>query len=199
MLEPLFAFSRFLTKLGKIERAYPIPGTDRPENDVEHSYHLAMLAWYLVTSQKLDLDLHKVLRYALAHDLVEVYAGDTYVYSTDAEHIASKVAREAEAARKIVQEFPEISDMHEALHAYETKADRGARFVYALDKVVPILLIREDGGKMWREKKVTLDMLISNKAPKVAFSPEVEPYFNELVSLLRVEKLNAVFPEVPVP
>jgi putative hydrolases of HD superfamily len=187
----LAAFSRLITDLAKVERRVPIPGTARLENDVEHSYHLTFIAWYLIASEKLNLDVPLVLKYALAHDLVEVHAGDTYIYSDDSEHLASKHEREAAAARKLAEDFPEFGELHALIREYEERKTPEARFVYALDKVVPLLIIRDGNGQAWRDNKVTLEMLIDHKAEKVAVSPEVAPYFDELIVIIREEKLTA--------
>lgn len=190
-LEKLLAFSRTLSSFARINRVVSMPGTDRMENDMEHSYHLALMAWYLVNSQKLDLDLSLVLKYALAHDLVEIHAGDTYVWDKDEERHASKQEREAAAAQRLREEFLEFPDLHAAIDEYEKRENRESRFVYALDKMVPMILIREEGGSLWKKVGVTSEMQRARKAPMVALSPEVEPYFNELVERIRKEKLTA--------
>lgn len=190
-LEALLSFSKLTADLGKIERALYAPGTDRRENDMEHSYHLAMMAWYVIDSEKLDLDLARVMRYALAHDLVEVYAGDTYFYTDDHELMASKPAREQAAAERLAKEFPEFPKLHEALEAYVRRDSRESRFVYALDKLLPVLRGIEDNGRQWHEQGVTLDMLTERKAGKVALSPEVQPYYDALVEFLRKQDLMA--------
>lgn len=181
-------FARLMIDFGKVDRVYYYPGTDRKENDQEHSYFLAMMAWYLVESNGLSLDRGKVLTYALAHDVVEVFAGDTYVYSTDQEHLESKVDRESKAAERLKDEVPEFSPMHDAIEGYVKREDPESRFVYALDKILPLLLIHADGGRSWREHGVKLEMLISNKTSKVALSPDVQPYFDELVGILKREE-----------
>ena len=190
-LAPLLRFSELLGEFSRIERKIYIPGTDRRENDVEHSFHLAMITWYLIDSTSLDLDLSRAFRYALAHDLVEIYAGDTDFYSNDEAHVTSKPAREAAAAARLREEYPEFPQVHEAIDAYVRKDDRESRFVYALDKILPILRNRENGGREWREKGITLEMLVKRKDGKVAISPEVQPYYDELVALLRKEDIMA--------
>lgn len=80
-LPNIINFTKLLNKFCDIERVIHSNGGDRLENDVEHSYRLAMLAWYIISSNKLSLDLDLVIKYALVHDLVEVYAGDTYIYT----------------------------------------------------------------------------------------------------------------------
>lgn len=181
-------FVDLMITFGKVERMYYFPGTGRKENDQEHSYLLAMTAWYLIQSNKLSLNLEKVLTYALAHDIVEIFAGDTYVYTTDTEYLSGKEGREAEAAQKLIQELPQFAQMHESIEGYVKREDPESRFVYALDKILPLLLIHADNGRSWKEHGVTLEMLISNKTPKVALSPEIQPYFDELVAMLKQEE-----------
>ena len=76
-LDSVLQFCRLLMQFQAVERY----GTEAPkgfrENDAEHSYSLAMMSWYIISTAKLDLDLQKSIQYSLAHDLVEVYAGDT--------------------------------------------------------------------------------------------------------------------------
>lgn len=186
-LSKLQSFIKLITDFGKVQRVIYFPGTDRQENDQEHSYSLAMTAWYLAESNKLPLDIEKVLKYALVHDLVEVFAGDTYIYG-DAAHLASKVEREEKAAKQLLAEHPEFQELHDCIAAYMRHAEPESKFVYALDKILPVLLIYADGGRTWKEENITLEMLISHKADKVAVSPEIETYFNELIGLLRGEK-----------
>lgn len=188
MLDKLLSFAKLLGELQAVERVIRVRGSDRRENDVEHSYSLAMLAWYILDTERLPLDRDRVFRYALAHDLVEVYAGDTYLYSEDKELLASKPERERLAAERLLAEFPEVPEMHAAISGYVKKEDAESRFVYALDKIDPILKIYLDGGRTWKEKQVTLEMLYENKKDKVALSPEIQPYFDELMMLLRNEE-----------
>ena len=195
-LRKLLSFSELITAFGKVERVPFFPGTERCETDIEHSYQLAMLAWYLVSSTKLDLNLSKILQLALAHDLVEVHAGDTYVYSTDTAHLESKKERETAAAKKLAEDFPELHDVHSAIAEYEQRESREARFVYALDKILPLIVNYEGNGIGWKKHGVTLQMLIDKKTTQVALSPEIEPYFNDLIALLR-ENEGKLFPAQP--
>ncbi len=187
-LDRLLSFAKIINELQTVERVIRIKGGGRWENDVEHSYSLAMLAWYILDTEGLPLDRDRVFRYALAHDLVEVYAGDTYLYSEDKAFLDSKPERERLAAERLREEFPEIPEMHAAISGYVTKEDAESRFVYALDKIEPILKIYLAGGETWQEKGVTLSMLYESKRDKVALSPEIQPYFDELMQLLRKEE-----------
>lgn len=126
-------FTALLERFQKVERMAYVPESDRKENDAEHSYKLAMIAWYLIEREKLPLDSALVLRYALVHDLVEAYAGDTVVWDREAEK--TKHDREDRARRRIEEEFPEFPSLHAFIVRYEAKADEEARFVYTLDKI----------------------------------------------------------------
>ncbi len=187
-LNSLLSFARVLGELQAVERVIRVRNSKRWENDVEHSYSLAMLAWYILDTEQLPLDRDLVFRYALAHDLVEVYAGDTYLYSEDQALLASKPERERLAAERLLAEFPEVPEMHAAIRGYVTKEDAESRFVYALDKIEPILKIYLDGGRTWQEKGITLEMLYKSKKDKVTLSPEIQPYFDDLIALLRKEE-----------
>lgn len=191
-LDQLLAFVDLLQQYRTIERKVLIKGSTRRENDVEHSYSLAMLAWYLNETHQCGLDTGKLLGYALAHDLVEVYAGDTPFYHGDAERVASKHEKEAAAALRLQEEFPECTTLHAAIDAYEKREDPESRFIYALDKIEPVLSIYRDGGRTWRDDHVTLEMLTSMKRPKVALDATVEKVFEELVALLEKDQ-DALF------
>jgi 5'-deoxynucleotidase YfbR-like HD superfamily hydrolase len=152
------------------------------ENDTEHSYNLAMTAWYLAQwFQELDRDL--VIRYALVHDIVEVHAGDTFTFGTHAE-LASKEQREEEALLKLEEDWNDFSDMTETIRAYEKRLDPESRFIYALDKIMPIMMVYIHDGYSWNIDKVSAQMLYDAKVAKVKLSPEIIPYFEELHELL---------------
>lgn len=152
------------------------------ENDVEHSYNLAMTAWYLSTWFT-ELDKNLLIQYALVHDLVEVYAGDTYIYGTK-DSIDSKQDREAAALKRLKKEWRDFPDMLASIDEYESKKSPEARFVYALDKLMPIMLVYLHDGHSWREAKVTLKMLHEAKIAKVSLSPEILPYFEQIHAFL---------------
>lgn len=183
-LKDIFRFQTLLDLFRRVDRVILVKDTERYENDVEHSYMLAMLAWYIVSSERLDLDKDKLIRYALIHDLVEVYAGDTYLYDQDMNMHASKKEREEQAAERLKKEFPEFLDLHETIHTYESRGDRESKFVYALDKVQPVLNVYLDQGRTWQKFDITLAMLREKKDERIKVSPEVNALWEELRALL---------------
>ncbi len=187
-LDHILAFSDFLRKFREVERALWKKGSKVFENDAEHSYTLAMLAWYIAQTHKLELDMHKVLLYALTHDLVEIYAGDTPVHNASAELVQSKHEREEAARKRIESEFPEIPELHQTILNYEMKADAESRFIYALDKVEPTIAIYLDGGRIWRERGVDFRMVKEKKMSRVLGDPLVEALLDELMDRLEKEQ-----------
>lgn len=183
-LKRLLDFQKFLGQFSHIERMVHRRHNDKfiRENDTEHSYNLAMTAWF-VASHFPELNKDKVIKYGLVHDIVEIHAGDTYIYGT-ADEIASKSEREAKALQQLKQDWPDFPDLTDYLTGYEERVEPEARFVYALDKVMPIMLIFINEGYTWDAQKVTLEMLHHAKADKVAVSPEIQPYYDQLYKLL---------------
>ena len=188
----IFEFTRLLNKFQEVERVTYVPGRERMENDVEHSYQLAMLAWYIVEKNSLSLDKNLVLKYALVHDFVEVYAGDTYIYSENQNDHDSKNEREENSRLRIAKEFPLFVDLHTTIKSYEEWNDRESCFVYVLDKIHPVLQNYLNNGKIWKERGITLEMLLEKKKGKMVFSPELLPYWDELEKIL-IENKDTLF------
>lgn len=180
-------FVKLLNKFRDIERVIHSNGGDRWENDVEHSYQLTMLAWYIISTNNLNLDLDLVLKYCLVHDLVEVYAGDTYIYG-DQNLINNKKEREEKSLQQLKEELVEFPEILNLIKQYEKREDRESKFVYALDKIEPVLNIYTNEGKTWKEKSVTIEMLVKAKSEKIAESPELIKFFDEVIELLRQEE-----------
>ena len=193
-LQKILNFATLLNKFRAVTRVILVNGEDRYENDVEHSYMLTMLADYIISVENLSLDRQKVMSYCLVHDFVEVYAGDTPLYSKDKKYIESKHLREAQALKQIISEFPEHKNMYETISVYEEKKDDESRFVYALDKVQPIIQNYLDGGRIWKKEDITLTQIKENKKEKVAMSPIVEKYWKELEVILERNK-STLFPK----
>ena len=183
----LLKFADFLNRFRTIERTILVNGSDRMENDSEHSFNMAMLGWYINTTYKLSLDTEKLLKYALVHDLVEIYAGDTYIYSTDQKFVDSKKEREDEALFKIKENFVEFAELASLIEIYNKKNDRESKFIYALDKIEPILNIYLDKGETWKKLDITLDMLVENKTNKVSIDPTIKDIFDQLLLRLQAE------------
>lgn len=183
-IQRLLEFQKLLLDFAHIERVLKRKhhGTYIRENDTEHSYNLAMTAWYL-SEYFPDLDQTTVIKTALVHDLVEVHAGDTYIYADQAT-LATKAEREAAALQQLKKDWADFPGMLSCIENYEHRATAESRFVYALDKVMPVMLIYGNEGKTWQEEGITVKQLHGAKFNKVSVSPEIEPYYHELRKIL---------------
>ncbi len=183
-IERLIEFQSFLLKFQAIDRVIHVKKNDKQkqENDVEHSYSLAMMGWFLANYFP-EIDRDKVIRFALVHDLVEVYAGDTYIFA-DKEHLQSKKKREHEALEKIQAEWPDFFDMHDHIQEYEKMNSDEAKFVYSLDKILPVMLNLLNDGYTWKTEKITLEQLHEQKKDKATSSKIISPYYERLYELM---------------
>lgn len=181
-LDRTLEFVSFLMKFRDIYRTIIVGGSDPKENDAEHSFQLAMVAWYIIEAYELPLDTSKVLKYALVHDLVEVYAGDVYAFSTDPQIHANKKQKEHDAFLKIKEEWKDFPSLEKYIEIYETKADQESLFVYALDKVLPDLNILHEGGTWYKTvcEAESLDELEKHHRPKVAQYKIIEKLWDDI-------------------
>jgi putative hydrolases of HD superfamily len=185
-MDNLVKFVAFTLNFQKIKRVVLIR-EEEYENDAEHSYQLALVAMYLIDKEKLPLNLTKVLCFALIHDLVEVYAGDTYVFGKES-YKETKQQREAEALLQIQKEFPEFTSFSDLVHSYEKHDSEEAKFVYALDKILPVIIIYLDEGRTWHRENATYQMIRDIKDKKISVSPEIEKYWKEFLIVLENDK-----------
>lgn len=183
-LNRLLELQRLLLQFSQVDRVVDRHhnGEYIKENDTEHSYNLAVTAWYL-TRYFPELNKEKILRFALIHDIVEIYAGDTYIYA-DPEQLASKAAREAASLSRLEKEWPDFPDMITDIHTYESLTDEEAKFIYALDKIMPIMLIYISDGYTWKGEGITVDRLHAAKEAKISISKDIKPYYDALYQLL---------------
>lgn len=171
-----------MLKLQEVLRVTRPPGREYMENDAEHSYQLAMTAWYLNDAAGLGLNLERILRYALVHDLAEAYAGD--VTSLDYIGREGKDQRETAALKRIAAKFPEFPELVSWVRRYDERSDAEAKLVYALDKLMPMLLTYLQDGKVWHELGWSREELLTNKDKTTLADPLVHELWLQLRKLL---------------
>jgi putative hydrolase of HD superfamily len=148
-----------------IRRTYITDGSRR-ENSAEHSWHLALMAITLTEhAAEPGLDVPHVVRMVLVHDLVEIDAGDTFIYDTAGAE--TKTEREQAAADRIFALLP--PDQRDELRAlwdeFEEQATPEARFAGALDRLMPMLHNYVTRGGSWREHGITADRVLARNGP----------------------------------
>ena len=157
-IKELVRFVDFLSAFPCIKRKNKIKGKSDFENDAEHSYQLALAAWYFAETLQLPVQRQLVLEYALAHDLVEIYAGDTDAFLNNSdEYLISKQEREQAAFERIKAEFPGFVSLHQSIHGYERRADIESKLVYLVDKILPDINIFLSGDSYYKDRGVSFE------------------------------------------
>lgn len=149
-----------IDKLKNIFRQSLIADKSRNENDAEHSWHMAMYAIILEEYAPKDTDILKVIKMALIHDIIEIYAGDTFLY--DEEMIKSKEKREKEAAEKIYSILPKEQgeEIKSLWLEFEQKQTNKAIFCATLDRIQPIILNYLTQGGTWKKYNIKKEMVL---------------------------------------
>ncbi len=186
MIKDLLKFNALLEKFRDVERRVVL-ASGRRENDAEHSYMIAMLALHIRNQWYTELDLEKILLYALVHDLVEVYAGDTYAFAAQEEK-ATKHDREEASFMQLMQEFPENDIMWTAIKEYEERSTREAKFIYALDKLHPILIAYQNKDYTFKDYELSLEDVKREKSGKISADPVINEIYTELLAILEREQ-----------
>ena len=139
----------------------------RRENDAEHSWHLAIMAVVLAQHAAERVDLLRVLRMVLVHDLVEIDAGDTFLY--DDAHGSDQEARERTAADRIfgLLPAPQRAELHAAWEEFEARTSPEARFARAIDRAQPMLQNLYTEGASWRAHDISATDVRRRNGPLV--------------------------------
>ena len=163
-IEKQLAFSLEIDKVKNIFRQTHLSGNGRNENDAEHSWHMAIMAYLLREYSNEDIDIAKVMLMCLIHDIVEIDAGDTYAY--DAEALQSQKAREDAAKQRIFAILPEeqaqeLIVLFDEFEEYETAE---SKFAHAMDNIQPLILNNSNNGGDWREHDVTVEQIYKRQS-----------------------------------
>lgn len=167
-----------------VERDAVVPvGPRRFENDVEHSWSVAFLACSLAPEIDKELDVGKIAQFAIAHDLVEVFAGDTSPWQSRHTH-EPKEEREEKALSLIKERFARFSWVAQTIQEYEARASDEAKFVWAVDKVIILLMRYLDEGRYYAENGITkelFDRRLAAHRKKAHAHPKIGEYYEQLL------------------
>ena len=154
----------------------------RHENDAEHSWHIALMALTLHEyAGHVDVDINRVLKMALVHDLVEVYAGDTFAY--DSEAARSKKAREQAAADKLFSLLPpeQSREFRTLWEEFDAMATPDSMYAAAIDRLQPFISNFKTDGYTWATHKVTADKVYSRMAPIKEALPALWEFIDRVI------------------
>ena len=155
------SFLHEIDAVKNIFRQTAVSGSERKENDAEHSWHLAMMAMVLSEYSVEPVDVCRVIRMVLIHDLVEIDAGDTFCY--DEQAALDKSERETACADRLFALLPgeQGSRMRALWEEFEAQETPDARFASALDRMQPIIQNHYTQGQSWVEHGISRDQVLA--------------------------------------
>jgi putative hydrolases of HD superfamily len=194
---------RFVTEIDQLKsvlRQTMLAGPGRRENSAEHSWHLAVMAVTLAEHAPPGTDIARVTAMVLIHDLVEIDAGDLFVYAD-----AAQQARQEEAERAAADRIFALLPPHQAASLrglwdeFEERRTPEARFARGLDRLQPMLQNFTAGGGTWQEHGITADQVLAKVRLIEDGSPALGRFARDLVNRAVAEGLLAPAPGETVP
>lgn len=173
-LKEIIEFIKETDKLKSVHRKTYLSQENRFEDSTQHSWHLALLVILIKDHLSSDLDYTKMLEMAIIHDLVEIYAGDTYTFDEEANK--SKVQREKEAAKKLFAKLPEkLQFQFDELNTeYVSRNSSEAQHISALNKLIPKIQNKITNYRAWRENNLSREKLDDSFTKYCEFNEEIK-------------------------
>ena len=180
-------FALEVDKEKNIFRQTHLSGHGRNENDAEHAWHMALMAYLLKEYSNESVDIAKVMLMCLIHDVVEIDAGDTYAY--DADGLKTQKEREDRAKERIFSLLPEdqkadLIALFDEFEAYETPE---SKYAHAMDNLQPLILNNSNGGSDWKEHGVTSSQVYGRQSKTKLGS---EKLYQEVVDKIIKEQIR---------
>jgi putative hydrolase of HD superfamily len=160
-------FLREVDRLKSVIRQSPLLDQSRKENSAEHSWHLAMYALLLYDHAASAVNIERVIKMLLIHDIVEVDVGDTPIHSNASAQ--DQAQQENLAAESLFGLLPQAqaADLLALWHEFEAANSEDAKFAKALDRVQPLLINVATNGGTWTENNVSLEMVLQRYGPTI--------------------------------
>ena len=172
-------FALEIDKEKNIFRQTHLSGHGRNENDAEHAWHMAIMAYLLKEYANEPVDIAKVMLMCLIHDIVEIDAGDTYAYDEDAKKTQRE--REVKAADRIFGLLPEEQgkEFRALWEEFEAQETAESKFARTMDNIQPIMLNAATDGKAWEEHDVHIEQILNRNRNTAKGSEAIWEYAKE--------------------
>ena len=182
-------FALEIDKEKNVFRQTHLSGNGRNENDAEHAWHMAIMAYLLKEYANEKVDIAKVMLMCLIHDIVEIDAGDTYAYDT--ENIKTQKVREDKAKERIFSLLPpeqkeEFIALFDEFEAYETAE---SKFAHVMDNLQPIMLNNSNNGNDWKEHNVRAEQVYNRQRKTKSGSEKLYEVIDQIIKE-NIEKGN---------
>lgn len=174
-------FALEIDKEKNVFRQTHLSGHGRNENDAEHAWHMAIMAYLLKEYSNRPIDIARTMIMCLIHDIVEIDAGDTYAYDPEAKK--TQAAREEAAKERIFSLLPpdqkvDLSSLFEEFEANETPE---AQFAHAMDNLQPLMLNNSNGGGDWSGHNVTAEQVYGRQGKTKLGSEKLFEYTDSII------------------
>jgi putative hydrolase of HD superfamily len=178
-------FIREIDKLKYIQRKTKLFNSDRHENDAEHSWHLAMMVMVLAEYANEPVNVLRVLKMVLIHDIVEIDAGDIFLYDTIQNH--TNTDAEFVAAQRIFGFLPEeqCKDFTELWMEFEEGESADAKFAKVIDRLEPVLQNISNNGGTWTEYNVSFEKVFQTLDKMKISSSVLYAHVEEIIATFR--------------
>lgn len=169
-------------KLKNVLRQSKVMFDDRRENSAEHSWHLALIAMTLAEYAKTPIDVAKVMKLCLVHDLVEIYCGDVFVYDDKARE--AQMELEHAAAEKLFSLLPpdQAKEFTALWLEFENKQTPESQFAGAVDRLEPILANLKNNGGTWIQHGIRKEQVLAKVAGATLAAPEIAKAIETLLN-----------------
>ena len=196
-LEQQIAFCREIDKEKFVGRQTWLTGAVRTENDAEHAWHMAVMTVLLSEYANEEIDVLRTMTMLLIHDLVEIYAGDTYAY--DEEGKKTQKSRELAAADRLFQMLPEDQGkkFREIWEEFEAENTPESRFARTMDNLQPMMLNAATDGKSWADRGIRLSQILGRNKNTAKGSEVLWEYAKENFLQPNLEK-GRIVEDVPL-
>lgn len=177
-INQLLKFTAEIDKMTAVSRRTMLIDKSRRENDAEHSWHIALMAMLFKDYAPEGCDVSRSVQMCIVHDLIEIYAGDTFAYDPAANQ--DKAEREEKAADKLFGELPEhlgkeFRQLWEEFDAMETPT---AKYAAAMDRIQPYLHNTLTDGHTWKEGNPPVEMVNKRIGPAIDLIPELKDWYD---------------------
>ncbi len=181
-LEQQIQFILEIDKLKSILRRTSLVNEARRENSAEHSWHIALVALLLVEYANESVDILRVVKMLLVHDIVEIDAGDTFAYSGVSK--AEQRAKEVAAATRLFGLLPsdQAAELHALWQEFDQEETPEAKFALAMDRLMPLLHNYHNAGGTWHEPGVNLERVQKRMSPIGASSAVLDEFIQRLLA-----------------
>jgi putative hydrolase of HD superfamily len=170
-------------KLKNILRRNYISDGSKRENDAEHSWYFSLVAMILSEYSNNTIDIQKVIKMSIIHDIIEIYAGDTFIYDEKAKE--SQKERERIASEKIFGLLPEDQKIYylELWNEFENNVTNEAKFAKSIDRIVAVLLNIKSNGRAWKEHKIDFSQVYEISSKIADGSSKLWLYIEEMLTI----------------